>query len=127
MYKEVTMPKFFGEKILMRIFIGENDKFGRKPLYEALIDFLIEEGFAGATVLRGVAGFGAHSVYHTDRILRLSSDLPLIVEVVASKDKLDRAMPKIDEMMSGGLITMETVNVVRYCNKDDKQCVLNEP
>lgn len=121
------MPKFFGEKVLMRIFIGENDKFGRKPLYEALIDFLIAEGFAGATVLRGVAGFGAHSVYHTDRILRLSSDLPIVVEVVASKRKLDQAMPRIDEMMGGGLITMQTVNVVRYCNKDDKQCVLNEP
>jgi uncharacterized protein len=121
------MPKFFGEKVLMRIFIGESDKYGRKPLYEAIIDFLIAEGFAGATVLRGVAGFGAHSVYHTDRILRLSSDLPLIIEVVASQIKLDQAMPRIDEMMSGGLITMESVNVVRYCNKDDKQCVLNEP
>ncbi|NMC73618.1 MAG: DUF190 domain-containing protein [Geobacteraceae bacterium] len=121
------MPKFFGEKVLMRIFIGENDKYGRKPLYEALIDFLIEQGFAGATVLRGVAGFGAHSIYHTDKILRLSSDLPLIVEVVASKEKLEKAMPTIDEMMGGGLITMETVNVVRYCNKDDKQCVMNEP
>ncbi len=121
------MPKFFGEKVLMRIFIGENDKFGRKPLYEALIDFLIAEGFAGATVLRGVAGFGAHSVYHTDRILRLSADLPIVVEVVASKEKLDKAMPKIDEMMGGGLITTQAVNVVRYCNKDDKQCVLNEP
>jgi len=121
------MSKFFGEKVLMRIFIGENDKFGRKPLYEALIDFLIAEGFAGATVLRGVAGFGAHSVYHTDRILRLSSDLPIVVEVVASKEKLDKAMSRIDEMMGGGLITMQTVNVVRYCNKDDKQCVLNEP
>lgn len=121
------MPKFIGEKVLMRIFIGENDKFGRKPLYEALIDFLIAQGFAGATVLRGVAGFGAHSVYHTDKILRLSSDLPLIVEVVASREKLDRAMPSIDEMMNGGLITMESVTVVRYCNKDDRQCVVNEP
>lgn len=121
------MPKFTGEKVLMRIFIGESDKYGRKPLYEALIEFLISEGFAGATVLRGIAGFGAHSQYHTDKILRLSSDLPLIIEVVASKDKLDLAMPKIDEMMDGGLITMENVNVVRYCTKDDKQCVLNEP
>jgi len=121
------MPKFSGEKVLMRIFIGESDKYGRRPLHEALIDLLIVNGFAGATILRGVAGFGAHSVYHTDKILRLSSDLPLILEVVASKEKLDRVMPRIDEMMGGGLITMETVNVVRYCNKDDKQCVLNEP
>lgn len=121
------MPKFFGEKILMRIFIGEGDKYGRKPLYEALIDFFIQEGFAGATVLRGVAGFGAHSLYHTDKLLRLSNDLPLIIEVVASQEKLDKAMPTIDEMMSGGLITTESVNVVRYCNKDDNKCVMSEP
>ncbi|MHC1698789.1 MAG: DUF190 domain-containing protein [Geobacteraceae bacterium] len=121
------MTKFIGEKVLMRIFIGESDKFDRRPLCEALIDFLIGEGFAGATVLRGVAGFGPHSVYHTDKILRLSSDLPIIIEVVASKERLDKAMPTIDEMMSGGLVTMEAVSVVRYCNKDDKQCVLNEP
>lgn len=121
------MPKFCGEKVLMRIFVGESDKYGRKPLYEALIDFLMAQGFAGATVLRGVAGFGPHSIYHTDKLLRLSSDLPIIVEVVASREKLDKAMPVIDEMMNGGLITMEKVNVVRYCNKDDKQCVLKEP
>ncbi len=121
------MPGFIGEKVLMRIYIGESDKYGRKPLHEALIDYFIVEGFAGATVLRGVAGFGAHSIYHTDKILRLSSDLPLIIEVVASKEKIDKAMPAIDEMMAGGLITMEPVTVVRYCNKDDKQCVMNEP
>ncbi|MDD2336937.1 MAG: DUF190 domain-containing protein [Geobacteraceae bacterium] len=121
------MNIFSGEKVLIRIFIDENAKYGQKPLYKALIDLLIVEGFAGATVLRGIAGFGAHSVYHTDKLLRLSSELPIIVEVVASKEKLDRAMPKIDEMMCGGLISMEAVNVVRYCNKDDKQCVLNEP
>lgn len=121
------MSKFIGEKVLMRIYIGESDKYGRKPLHEALIDFLLAEGFAGATVLRGVAGFGAHSVYHTDKLLRLSSDLPLIIEVVASKEKLDKALPAMDKMMAGGLVTMEPVTVVRYCNKDDKQCVLNEP
>jgi hypothetical protein len=121
------MSKFCGEKVLIRIFIGENDKYGHKPLYEALIDYLIEEGFAGATVLRGVAGFGPHCIYHTDKLLELSAELPIILEVVASREKLDRAMPKLDEMMSGGLITMETVNVVRYCNKDDGQCVLKEP
>ncbi len=121
------MPRFSGEKVLMRIFIGEGDKYGRKPLYEALIDFLIGEGFAGATVLRGVAGFGPHSIYHTDKLLRLSAELPIVLEVVASREKLDRAMPKIDEMMSGGLITMETVNIVRYCKKDDRQCELKEP
>ncbi len=76
------MRKFVGENVLMRIFIGEGDKFGGRPLHEALVELLRKDGFHGATVLRGVAGFGAHSVYHTEKILRLSHDLPIIVEVV---------------------------------------------
>jgi len=121
------MTKFTGEKILMRIHIGENDKYGRKPLYEALIDLLISEGFAGATVLRGIAGFGVHSVYHTDKLLDLSSSLPIIVEVVASQEKIDGIMPRIDGMMDGGLITLEKVTVVRYCDKNDAVCAIREP
>ena len=73
-----------------------------------------KEGFAGATVLRGVAGFGAHSVYHTDKLLRLSQDLPIVVEVVDSQEKIDAVMPKIDEMMNGGMITLEKATVIRY-------------
>jgi uncharacterized protein len=121
------LTKFTGEKILMRIHISENDKLGRKPLYEALVDLMIEEGFAGATVLRGIAGFGVHSIYHTDKLLELSSSLPIIIEVVASQDKIDGVMPKIDEMMAGGVITLEKVTVVRYCDKNDKVCSTNEP
>lgn len=121
------MTKFTGEKVLMRIHVNENDRHGHKPLYQALVDMLIEEGFAGATVLRGIAGFGVHSVYHTDRLLDLSSALPLIIEVVASQEKIDGVMPKIDEYMEGGLITLEKVNVVRYCDKNDKQCLVKEP
>jgi PII-like signaling protein len=121
------MTKFTGEKILMRIHIGENDKYGRKPLYEALIDLFIQEGFAGATVLRGVAGFGVHSVYHTDKLLDLSSALPIIVEVVASQEKIDGIMPTIDDMMGGGLITLEKVTVARYCDTNDKVCAIREP
>lgn len=121
------MTKFTGDKILMRIHIGENDKHGHRPLYEAIVELLIAEGFAGATVLRGIAGFGVHSVYHTDKLLDLSSALPIIIEVVASQDKIDAIMPKIDEMMGGGLITLENVRVVRYCDKNDNVCVIREP
>jgi len=109
------MTKLTGENILMRIFIGETDRYGHKPLYEALIELFRREGFAGATVIRGIAGFGARSIYHTDKLLRLSADLPIVIEVVDTQEKLDRIMPQIDEMLSGGgLITIEKVRVIRY-------------
>ena len=113
------MPKFVGENVLMRIFIGEGDKYGGRPLHEALVELLKKEGFRGATVLRGVAGFGAHSVYHTEKILRLSRDLPVIVEVVDTQESVDRVMPGIDRMMSGGLITVEKVRVMRYTHRHE--------
>lgn len=108
------MSKLIGENVLMRIFIAESDRYGHQPLYEALVDLLRKEEFAGATVLRGVCGFGAHSVYHTQKLLDLSSDLPLIVEVVDSQEKIDSIMPKIDDMMKGGMITLEKATVIRY-------------
>ncbi|HEY5975211.1 MAG TPA: DUF190 domain-containing protein [Geobacteraceae bacterium] len=108
------MERFRGDKILMRIFVGESDRHGRRPLYEALVELFRQEGCAGATVLRGVAGFGARSVFHTDKLLELSHDLPLIIEVVESEEKLDALMPRIDAMMTGGLITREQVRVVYY-------------
>jgi PII-like signaling protein len=108
------MESFRGEKVLMRILIGESDKYGRLPLHEALVDLFRAEGCAGATVLRGVAGFGAHSVYHTDRLLRLSADLPIVVEVVESEEILASLMPRLSEMMSGGMITTEKVRVIHY-------------
>jgi len=114
------MPKLVGENVLMRIFIGEGDKFGGRPLHETLVELFKKERFHGATVLRGVAGFGAHSVYHTDKILRLSRDLPIIVEVVDTQENVDRVMPKIDEMMSGGLITVEKVTVTRYTHRHEE-------
>jgi PII-like signaling protein len=114
------METFRGEKVLMRIFVGESDKFGRMPLFEALVDLFRQEGCAGSTVLRGVAGFGAHSVYHTDRLLRLSTDLPIVVEVVESADKLTALMPRINEMMDGGMITTEKVQVVHYAPRSKK-------
>lgn len=115
------MTKLIGEQILMRIFIGESDKYGHRPLYEALVELFRSHGFAGATVLRGVAGFGAHSVYHTDKLLRLSLDLPIIVEVIDSQEKIDAIMPTVDEMMQGGLITLEKAKVIHYSANLDKR------
>ncbi|QSV46293.1 DUF190 domain-containing protein [Geobacter benzoatilyticus] len=108
------MSKLIGEQVLMRIFIGESDRHGRTPLHEALVELFRREGFAGATVLRGVAGFGARSVYHTDKLLRLSADLPIVVEVVDSQERFDAIMPKIDAMMNGGMITLEKATVIHY-------------
>jgi PII-like signaling protein len=114
------LSRLTGEQWLMRIFIGEGDRFGKRPLHEALVDLFRAEGVAGATVLRGVAGYGAHSVYHTDKLLRLSTDLPLVVEVVDSKEKIDAVMPRIDAMMDGGMITLEKATVIRYTPHADK-------
>jgi len=119
--KEATVTKLIGEKVLMRIFLGESDKIGHRPVYEALVELFRKEGFAGATVIRGISGFGAHSVYHTDKILRLSIDLPIIVEVVDEEEKLDAIMPQIDEMMNGGgMITLEKTTVIRYTHRNEK-------
>jgi uncharacterized protein len=81
------------------------------------VELFRKEGFAGATVLRGVAGFGAHSMYHTDRLLRLSSDLPIVVEVVDNAERFQAVLPRVEEMMDGGMITMEKVSVWRYARK----------
>jgi len=114
------MTKLIGENVLMRIFIGELDRFHHRPLYEALVEMFRTEGFAGATVLRCLSGFGAHSVYHTQHLLDLSADLPMIVEVVDSQEKIDAIMPRVDEMMAGGMITLEKATVIRYTHKKDQ-------
>jgi uncharacterized protein len=108
------MTKLVGENLLMRIFIAEGDRYEHRPLYEALVELLRKEGFAGATVLRGVSGFGAHSVYHSQKLLDLSADLPMIIEAVETEGKINAVMPRIDAMMSGGMITLEKVRVIRY-------------
>jgi uncharacterized protein len=108
------MRKLEGEQILMRIFIGESDQWQHRPLYMALIELFRRNGLAGATVLKGVAGFGARSLVHTASLLRLSADLPLVIEVVDSQAHLDKVLPEIDAMMGGGLVTMEKVRVIRY-------------
>jgi hypothetical protein len=106
--------RFKGERTLMRIFIGESDKYQGKPLYEALVERLREKGLAGATVLRGVAGFGASSTVHTEKILRLSLDLPIIVEVVETEEAIQAILPDLDDMIGGGLITLERARVIMY-------------
>ncbi len=112
------MTKLIGEQLLMRIFIGEGDRYGHKPLYEALVELLRSEGFAGATVLRGVCGYGANRVYHTQKLLDLSADLPLVVEVVDTQENIDAIMPRIDAMMGGGMITLEKTTVIRYSHAE---------
>jgi len=106
--------KFVGERTLMRIHIGESDKWHGKPLHEAIVAELRKENFSGVTVLRGVAGFGSSSVYHTDKLLRLSQDLPIVLEVIESQERIDEILPHLDEMVGGGLITLEKVQVILY-------------
>jgi PII-like signaling protein len=102
------------EGVLIRVFIGESDHWHRQPLAAALVERLRREGFAGATVFRGTAGFGAHSVVHTTSILRLSQDLPVLLEIVESPDKVPRLREILDEMVGEGLVTMEKVQVLKY-------------
>ena len=108
------MTELNGEQVLLRIFMGEYDKEDGKPTYHALVEMLRREKISGATVTRGIMGYGAHSHPHTVNILRLSQDLPIIVEVVDSQENIDRVLPQIEAMTHSGLITMEKVRVVRY-------------
>jgi uncharacterized protein len=103
--------------VLLRIFFGEDDKFGRLPLYEAIVLKAREMHLAGATVLRAHVGFGHSSRIHTTKILRLSQDLPVVVEIVDSQEKIDAFLPVLDGMMSSGLITLEKVQVLQYGGK----------
>ena len=106
--------KFEGERTLMRVHIGESDRWQGKPLYQAIVELCRREGFSGVTVLRGVGGYGSSSRYHTDKILRLSQDLPVVIEVVEYAERIERLLPQLDEMVGGGLITLEKVRVILY-------------
>jgi PII-like signaling protein len=108
------MTRMQGEGKLLRIFIGESDTWHGRPLYEAIVARVREEGLAGATVLRGIEGFGAHSRIHSSRILRLSEDLPIVVEIVDTAENVDRVLPLLDEMVSEGMVTLERVEVIAY-------------
>jgi len=102
------------DAMLLRIFIGESDRWKHQPLYEAIVLKARELHLAGATVLRGAMGFGKSSVVHTAKILRLSMDLPLLIEIVDSEEKIQSFLPALDQMMRGGLVTLEKVRVIDY-------------
>jgi PII-like signaling protein len=106
--------KLEGEGVLVRIFIGDSDRHEGIPLYEAVVQRARERGLAGATVFRGFEGFGAHSLVHTSRILRLSEDLPIVIEIVDKKEKIDTFLPELDSLIQEGLVTTEKVQVIFY-------------
>jgi PII-like signaling protein len=108
------MHGFIGERVLMRVHIGSQDKHNGKPLYEAIVELLRHRHYAGATVLRGVMGYGASSRIHTDRFLELSVDLPLVIECVESEENIEAILPELDAMIGGGLITLERARVIMY-------------
>lgn len=108
-----------GEQVLMRIHIGERDKYHGKPLYEAIFNLLRDRHYAGATIFRGVMGFGASAHIHTDRIELLSFDLPLVIECIETQDRIEAILPEIDAMLDGGLITLERAKVILYRPRHD--------
>jgi PII-like signaling protein len=108
------MHGFKGERVLMRIHIGDADRYQGKPLHQAIVELLRSRHYAGATVFRGITGFGATAKLHTDRFLELSSDLPLIIECVDTEEKIEAILPELDDMLGGGLITLERVRVIMY-------------
>ena len=107
----MTIPE---EGYLLRIFVGESDRHGHHPLYESIVLQAREAGLAGATVLRGVMGFGKHSILHTAKILRLSEDMPMIIEIVDSLEKIEEFLPRLDELIKDGLVTIEKIRVIHY-------------
>ncbi len=106
--------KIEGEGQLLRVFVGESDRWEGKPLYEAIVRKAREQGMAGATVLRGMEGFGANSRIHTTKILRLSEDLPIVVEIVDKAERIQAILPELDRMVTEGLITIEKVHIIAY-------------
>ncbi len=106
--------KLPAEAELLRIFIGENDRHEGRPLYEVIVEEARRRGLAGATVLRGTLGFGAHSRLHTAKILRLSEDLPMVVEIVDVPEKIESFLPLLEDLIEEGLVTIETVRVIAY-------------
>lgn len=109
--------KIEGEGMLLRIFIGESDTWHGKPLYQAIVQLVRKEGLAGATVLRGIEGFGAESRIHTARILRMSEDLPVVIEIVDTEERIERILPILDGMVEEGMVTLEKVNIITYRSK----------
>jgi PII-like signaling protein len=114
----MTLPE---EAELLRVFVGESDKHHGRPLYEAIVEEARRRGLAGATVLRGTLGFGAHSRIHTAKVLRLSEDLPMVIEIVDKPDRIAAFLPDLASMMDEGLVTLEKVRVLVYRPSESKQ------
>lgn len=114
------MHGFKGERVLMRIHVGERDKHNGKPLYQQIVELLRSRQYAGATVFRGIMGFGASSRVHTDRFLELSTDLPIVIECIETEDRIRAILPALDDMIGGGLITLEPAKVIMYRPHDPK-------
>ena len=108
------------EATLLRVFFGESDRHGRLPLSEAIVLKAREMHLAGATVLRGPLGFGRHSRVHTAKLLELSTDLPIVIEIVDSEEKIDAFLPVVDDMVTEGLVTIEAVRVLKYASPDGR-------
>jgi PII-like signaling protein len=110
--------KLEGEGLLVRIFVGESDRWDGTPLYEAIVQRAREKGLAGATVIRGIEGFGARNFIHTARIQRLAEDLPIVIEIVDRRDRVEAFLPDLDAMVAEGLVTLEPVQVILYRVRD---------
>ena len=108
------------EASLLRIFIGESDKYKMKSLYEVILEEARKAGMAGGTVIRGCLGYGANSVIHTSKVLRLSEDLPIIIEIIDSEEKIKSFLPKVDELVKEGLVTIEKAHVIFYRGNSEK-------
>ena len=113
--------KIDGPATWLRIYIGESDHWQGRPLYQAIVEFLHREGVAGATVFRAIEGYGAHSRIHTARILRLSEDLPLVIDIIDRRERINAVLPQLDTMVGEGLIVMLNVNVEAYRTRDTTQ------
>ena len=109
--------KIEGPGKVLRIYIGESDQWGHKPLYQAIVELVRAKGMAGATVTRGIEGFGAHSRLHTARVLRLSEDLPVVVDIVDKAERIDALLPELEQMVGDGLITVSEVRITKYSGR----------
>jgi PII-like signaling protein len=113
--------KLAGEGLLVRIFVGESDRWEGAPLYEAIVQRAREKGLAGATVIKGIEGFGAHNLIHTARVLRLAEDLPIVIEIVDRRESIEAFLPELDAMIPEGLVTLEPVQEILYRARDGSE------
>ena len=120
-HRREARMKIEGEARRVRIYIDEDDRWHGKPLFAAIVERCRAEGIAGATVLRGIEGYGAHSRIHTARILQLAEELPMVIDIIDREERINDLLPILDEMVTEGLITLETVHVVKYVHGDEQQ------